>query len=602
MKTNGKIDELRAIRCFNDNEYCYKVIGALLDYLGIPSEMRRMQFPIENPFGSGLLRLDYLVHVGEIPMVTIEGEPRADQFDEGYKQAKNYSTNFRPRQKGCVIREMTVPFLIVAAGERVEMLRAVARGLNIEFERVTQDGRPAFLEWHELKAEAERIGGPVEETQPVLKADSARQFFDDLYRAIDSSAALRQKDDQKIILFNRIIDLARQNRKHLIERECAKVGVGKLTVKKVVREIEIYEQKVVRNEFSGAAVARGYRNFLVQPSGHGGHRYFTGESQQRPYREGKRIRYRNVARYFTPTEVVQQMVRLAAPRSTERVIDMTCGSGVFLAECIDYIARAEGETKARKFLTKRLVGTDDDPFCVSCSRSLLTFLYPQHADDLQVFLHNCLYDKSPKLSEIAENRAAEPHLRAGEYDLVIGNPPGNNNYSGTNPDYVAQLWAKRFGHDAGGLMDHHCFIRRAIELAKPDGGRICLLVPEGLLSRDNRGVPQLRREILRECELRAVISLPRVFKNNHAQMAVLYLARNTRWNAKHKVLMASVRPTWMDDNGEVQQTNLFAELETIVDHYGPVAEQNRQLPTGQGLDGIPDASLDVSMSLDESLE
>jgi N-6 DNA Methylase len=602
MKTNGKIDDLRAIRCFNDNEYCYKVVGPLLAYLGVPAEMCRMQFPIENPFGSGHLRLDFLIHVGEIPMVTVEGEPRANQFDEGYKQARDYSTNFRPRQKGCVIREMTVPFLIVAAGERVEMLRAVAKGLNIEYEQIAQDGRPAFLEWHELQAEAERIGGPVEETQPVLKADAARQFFDDLYRAIDSSAALREKDDQKIMLFNRIIDLARQNRKHLIERECAKVGVGKLAVKKVVREIDIYEQKVVRNEFSGAAVARGYRNFLVQPSGHGGHLYFTGESQHRPYREGKRIRYRNVARYFTPTEVVQQMVRLAAPHSTERVIDLTCGSGIFLAECVDFIAQAEGETKARKFLTKRLVGTDDDPFCVSCSRSLLTFLYPQYANELLVFLHNCLYDKTPKPSEIAEDQAAEPHLRAGEYDLVIGNPPGNDEYSGTNPDYVAQLWAERFGHDAGGLMDHHCFIRRAIELAKPNGGRICLLVPEGLLSRDNRGVPQLRHEILRECELRAIISLPRVFKNNHAQMAVLYLARNTRWNAEHKVLMASVRPTWVDDKGEAQQTNLFAELEMIVDHYAAVAEQNRQLPDGEGLAGIPSASIVEPTRSGESLE
>ena len=602
MKTNGKIDELRSIRCFNDNEYCYKVVGPLLDYLGIPSEMCRMQFPIESPFSRGQLRLDFLIHVGEIPMVTIEGEPRADQFDEGFKQAKNYSTNFKPRQRGCIIREMTVPFLIVAAGERVEMRRAVARGLNIEFELVSQNGRPAFLEWHELQAEAGKIAGPVEETDPVLKADAARQFFDDLYSALDSSAALREKDDQKIILFNRIIDLARQKRKQLIERECIKVGVGKLAVKRIVREIDTYEQKVVRNEFSGPAVARGYRNFLVQPSGHGGHQYFTGQTQHRPYLQGKKVKYRNVARYFTPTEVVQQMVRLAAPRSTERVIDMTSGSGVFLAECVDHITQAEGEAKARSFLTKRLVGIDDDPFCVSCSRALLTFLYPQHADELQVYLHNCLYEKAPRASELAEDSAAEPHLRAGRYDLVIGNPPGNDEYSGSNPAYVQEVWAQRFGHNAGGLMDHHCFIRRAIELAKPEGGRVCLLVPEGLLSRDNRGVPQIRQEILRDCEIQAIISLPRVFKNNHAQMAVLYLVRNTRWNAQHKVLMASVRPTWVDDNGEEQQTNLFGELETIVGHYAAVAEENRGLPPGEGLAAWTLASRAVILDSDELSE
>src|SRR5204863_781367 len=102
--------------------------------------------------------------------------------------------------------------------------------------------------------------------------------------------------------------------------------------------------------------ARGYRNFLLQPAGHGGHHYFTGESQHRPYRERGRWKYRNVARYFTPTEVIQQMVRLAEPRSGDRVIDMTCGSGGFLAECVDRIAQSEGDQTARQFMTRRLVG------------------------------------------------------------------------------------------------------------------------------------------------------------------------------------------------------------------------------------------------------
>lgn len=48
-------------------------------------------------------------------------------------------------------------------------------------------------------------------------------------------------------------------------------------------------------------------------------------------------------------------------------------------------------------------------------------------------------------------------------------------------------------------MDHHCLVHRAVELARPDGGRICLILPEGILARDNRGMPELRRELLRDC-------------------------------------------------------------------------------------------------------
>ncbi len=116
-------------------------------------------------------------------------------------------------------------------------------------------------------------------------------------------------------------------------------------------------------------------------------------------------------------------------------------------------------------------------------------------------------------------------------------------------------------------MDHHCFIRRAVELARPDGGRVCLLVPEGLLSRDNRGMPALREALLADCELRAVISLPRVFKNNHARMAIVYLVRCARKRAAGRVLLSEIVEHWTDANGEEQTADVFGELEKIVSGY-----------------------------------
>ncbi|HEV3257753.1 MAG TPA: N-6 DNA methylase, partial [Gemmataceae bacterium] len=523
MKSNGRIRQLLQLPCADDYQYSYLVVQPLLEYLGIPRDKCWPQFRIENPFGAGMLRLDFLVHVGDVPMVTVESEPRATLFEEGYRQAKNYSTNFRPRQPGSAMQEKTVPFILVAAGTRAEMRCAVIRGLNIDYEPVLENGRQAFLEWAELEAEAQRLAGTIGEQHQVLKAEAAQQFFEDLYTAISSAVALRKKDDRKIVLFNEVIDYARENRLPKVRTNCLRAGLSDRATSRVLGAISLYQQKVDTNEFSGPAVVRGYRTFLLQPGGRGGHEYFTGESQNRPYMVGGRVRYRNVARYFTPGEVIQQMVRLADPHSQERVIDMACGSGGFLAECVTYVAQAEGDAQAQDFLTKRLVGIDDDPFCVSCSRELLTFLYPQHADRLQVYLHNCLYQRAPVRSELREDPRAEPLLAPGRYDLVIGNPPGNDEYSGTNPEEIARQWEVRFGHTQGGLMDHHCFVRRAVELARPDGGRICLLVPEGLLARDNRDLPRLRYELLRECEIRAIISLPRVFRNNNARMAVLYL-------------------------------------------------------------------------------
>ena len=261
------------------------------------------------------------------------------------------------------------------------------------------------------------------------------------------------------------------------------------------------------------------------------------------------------------------MVRLAHPRANEWVIDTTCGTGGYLAECVNQVGQVDGDKRAQAFLTRRLVGIDDDPFCISCARELLTFLYPQHAEHLQVFLHNVLYQSAPEKSEINEDPKAETHLRPGRYDLVIGNPPGNDEYSGTNRAEIVRQWGTRFGHTEGGLMDHHCFIRRAIELARPDGGRVCLLVPEGLLTRDNRGMPALRLALTRECDLRLVITLPRLFKDNNARMAIVYLIRTSHPAPNRKVTLAALNEKWQQPGKDEQMTDLFGELETLVNNH-----------------------------------
>ena len=116
-------------------------------------------------------------------------------------------------------------------------------------------------------------------------------------------------------------------------------------------------------------------------------------------------------------------------------------------------------------------------------------------------------------------------------------------------------------------MDHHCVIRRAIELARPDGGRVCLLVPEGLLTRDNRGIPALRLVLARECDLRLIITLPRVFKDSNARMGIVYLRRTSRPTHNRKVVLAEVREKWQDPGKDEQPTDLFGELETIVSNH-----------------------------------
>jgi len=103
--------------------------------------------------------------------------------------------------------------------------------------------------------------------------------------------------------------------------------------------------------------------------------------------------------------------------------------------------------------------------------------------------------------------------------------------------------------------------------------------------------------------LRAVISLPQVFKNNNARMAIIYAIRNPNWNVERQVLLATVLPKWTDENGEVRETDLAGELETIVDRYlNDIEPANTELPEGNGLGDFPELEQDMDAEEERGVE
>lgn len=76
MKTHSDIAHLLNRPVRNEHDYYHKVVYPLLDILGVPEDFRWPQFPIKNPFGSGDLRMDYLVHVQDVPMIIVEANSR----------------------------------------------------------------------------------------------------------------------------------------------------------------------------------------------------------------------------------------------------------------------------------------------------------------------------------------------------------------------------------------------------------------------------------------------------------------------------------------------------------------------------------------------
>jgi hypothetical protein len=560
MKRNGKIKELLNIQCLNEHDYYFRVLNPLLDYLGIPpGKARWPQFQITT--FNGDLKTDFLVIVEDIPMIGVEGKPRAQQFNEAFEQVRFFATNFDPKSDRS-IRKQTVPFILVAAGSRAKLYKiAIApNGIDQEFHPV--DG---FLEWSELVEEAEHfklttagqlplefeMKRKIEATESLISASQARQFLQDVYDVISKIASFKN-EDRKIRCLNDTINVAVFSGN--ADRQLEKYKFGGRALHHLQQSLKVYQEIIEHGGFQGASVAYAYRDFIADA--------FTGEGFgiKVPDQEGGRTKYKNVGRYLTPKEIIGFMVSLVDVKPSDRVIDFAFGSGGYIEQVIGTIEQ-KYPSKVESFIKNNIFGCEIDPFSVSTARTFLGFLYPKLKDDIHLFQHNGLYSENARGSEIPEQRGVGKYIQEGTFDIVISNPPGNKKYSGTNAEYVQAKYRQEKN-----FQDPFLFFRRAIALAKPNGGKICLVVPDGVLS-DMGAFQELRNEVVAECELKLIVQLPRIFKHNNAQMSILYAVRNRKWKKNSKVLIVSIPQHTENEEGEREPVNITFELENILQEF-----------------------------------
>jgi len=186
-----------------------------------------------------------------------------------------------------------------------------------------------------------------------------------------------------------------------------------------------------------------------------------------------------IGQFATPETVARAMYRLARARAGQRIIDPSCGDGVFL------------RCAPKRW---RLFGCEMDPRYRATIESLLP---PRHA-----IFGDALTDLKPFW---------------GAFDLVIGNPP-----------FSAQAHLERRRQvlrqfDFGAGRRSQClevlFLELFHKLAKP-GGRIAIILPDGPLA--NRPFRCVRAWLLDHAHVETIISLPRgIFANTTAKTNIL---------------------------------------------------------------------------------
>ena len=215
--------------------------------------------------------------------------------------------------------------------------------------------------------------------------------------------------------------------------------------------------------------------------------------------------------FRTPRHIIRAMCDLVDPQYGESICDPACGTGGFLVNAYQHILKSHTSPDILHF------AADGTPIDAIGDR-----LTPDQHEALRSnHLHGFDFDRtmvrlgwmnliqhgleSPDiryadtLGSIFNERVAEGGDLCESFDIVLANPPftGSIDKSDVGPTL------KPLDSTKTELL----FVELILQLLKP-GGRAAVIVPEGVLFGSTKAHKALRRKLVEENELRAVISLP----------------------------------------------------------------------------------------------
>jgi type I restriction enzyme M protein len=192
--------------------------------------------------------------------------------------------------------------------------------------------------------------------------------------------------------------------------------------------------------------------------------------------------------FRTPRHIIATMVQLVQPKPEDVICDPACGTCGFLVAAYEYLRKHHAalfrDDKLRRHFHEGLFnGFDFDPTMLRIGA-------------MNMALHGVEGANIAYRDSLAEDHAED----AGRYSLVLANPPfaGSLDYETTAKDLQRIVKTKK---------TELLFLALFVRLLKT-GGRAAVIVPEGVLFGSSKAHKDLRRLLVEENQLHAVIKLP----------------------------------------------------------------------------------------------
>ncbi|MGI9310173.1 MAG: type I restriction-modification system subunit M [bacterium] len=262
--------------------------------------------------------------------------------------------------------------------------------------------------------------------------------------------------------------------------------------------------------------------------------------------------------FYTPHEVSELVAKLCAPKPGARICDPACGSGGLLIEA----AHVVGD---RNF---SLYGMETNGSTWALAR-------------MNMFLHNA---DSARIDwcDTLTGPTLTDNNRLIVFDNVVANPPFSLKKWGEESaakDSYNRFWRGVPPKSKG----DYAFISHMIEVAKPQTGRVAVVVPHGVLFRGG-AEGRIRKQLIEENLLDTVIGLPgNLFPTTSIPVAVLLFDRarekgGARRNCKNVLFIDASREYEAGKNqNTLGEEHLAKILQTCkarkaVEKYAHVAE------------------------------
>ena len=264
--------------------------------------------------------------------------------------------------------------------------------------------------------------------------------------------------------------------------------------------------------------------------------------------------------FRTPRHIIKMMVELMKPTPEDIIVDPACGSAGFLVEAGEYLRNNRNDL----FLTENLKEHFNNTMFYGFDMDR-TMLRIGAMNLMQHGIENPNISYKDSLSEDNEDNS--------KYTLVLANPPfkGSIDSERTSKDLLDITKTKK---------TELLFLALFLRILRT-GGRAASIVPDGVLFGSSRAHKAIRKELIENHKLNAVISMPSgVFKPYAGVSTAILLFTKTGAGGTDKVWFYDMKADGrtLDDKRQEIEEN---DIPDIIERYQNLEKEEERKRTEQ---------------------